>query len=85
MDEPPKVIEADIKNVMNSTFSPKLPSCEPSEKGKGAIVKERHYYGEISEKSDNAVNYLAEPSAIGAQEEDEYDELDRFLSKTMLR
>ena len=51
VDEPPKVIEADIKNVMNSTFSPELPSCESSEKGKGAMVKERHYYGEISKKS----------------------------------
>ena len=74
VDEPPKVIEADIKNVMNSTFSPELPSCESSEKGKGAMVKERHYHEEISEKSDNDVNCLAEPSAIGTQEENEYDE-----------
>ena len=26
VDEPPKVIEADIKNVMNSTFSSELPN-----------------------------------------------------------
>ena len=74
VDEPLKVIEADIKNVMNSTFSPELPSCESSEKGKGAMVKERHYHKEISEKFENNVNCLAEPSAIGTQEENEYDE-----------
>ena len=40
------------------------------------MVKEKHYYGEISEKFDNAINYLAETSAIDAQEEDEEDEED---------
>ena len=36
------------------------------------MVKERHYYEEIFGKFD--VSYLAEPSAIGTQEENEYDE-----------
>ena len=66
---------ADDLSRATNLMSP-LPSCESSEKGKGAMVKERHYYGEISEKFDNAVNYLAEPSAIDAQEDDEYDEED---------
>ena len=67
---------ADDLSRATNLMSP-LPSCESSEKGKGAMVKERHYYGKISDKSDNAVNYLAEPSVIDAQEEeDEEDEED---------
>ena len=64
---------ADDLSRATNLMSP-LPSCESSEKGKGAMVNKRHYYGEISEKFD--VNYLAESSAIDAQEEDEYDEED---------